>query len=134
MQFSKSQPKEPLPPYSVPSFPWQKLATDFFDYQGAQYLLVTDYYSKYPIVRKLNSTTSAAVINHLESIFAENGIPETLISDNGLQYSSQEFAAFCKQCGTDHVTSSPLYPQSNGFVERSVQTMKNLLRKEEASG
>ena len=70
----------------------------------------------------------------LKSILAENGIPETLISDNGLQYSSQEFAAFCKQWGIDHVTSSPLYPQSNGFVERSVQTVKNLLGKAEASG
>ena len=91
MQFPKRQPKEPLHPYSVPSFPRQKLATDLFYDQGAQYLLVTDYYSKYPIVRKLNSTTSVAVINHLKSIFAENGIPETLISDNGPQFSSQEF-------------------------------------------
>ena len=77
MQFSQRQPKEPLHPPSVPSFPWQKLATDLFDYKGAQYLLVTDYYSKYPIVRKVNSTITAAVINHLKSIFAENGIPET---------------------------------------------------------
>ncbi|PFX17897.1 Retrovirus-related Pol polyprotein from transposon 17.6 [Stylophora pistillata] len=69
-----------------------------------------DYYSKYPIVRKLSSTTSSAVINHLKSIFAENGVPETLISDNGPQYNSQEFA------------------------EWSVQTVKNLLRKAEAPG
>ena len=112
MQFSKRQPKEPLHPQSVPSIPWQKLATDLFDYQGAQYLLVTDYYSKSPIVRKLNSTTSAAVINHIKSIFAKNGMPETLISDNGPQYSSQEFVAFCKQSGIDHVTSSPQYPKA----------------------
>ena len=67
---------------------------NLFDYQGAQFLLVTDHYNNYPIVRKLKSTTSAAVINNLEFIFAENGIPETLISDNSPQYSSQEFAAF----------------------------------------
>ena len=93
--------------------------TNLFDYQGAQFLLVTDYYNKYPIVRKLKSTTSAAVINNLKSIFAENGIPETLMSDNSPQYSSQELTAFCKQWGIDQVTSSPLYPQSNGFVEQS---------------
>jgi len=115
-----------LHPHNVPRFPWQKLGTDLFDYQGAQYLLATDYYSKYPIVRKLNSSTSAAVINHLKSVFADHGIAETLVSDNGLQYS--------KQWGIDHVTSSPLYPQSNGSIEQSVQTVKNLLRKAEASG
>ena len=81
-------------------------------------------------MRKLNSTTSTAVINNPKSIFAENGIPETLISDNSAQYSSQEFAAFCKQWGIDQVMSSPLYPQSNGFVEQSVQTVKNLWKAE----
>ena len=103
------------------------------DYREAQYVLVTDYYSKYPIVRKLNSSTSAAVVNHLKSVFAEHEIVETLVSDNGPQYNSQEFEAFYKQWGIDYVTSSPLHPQSNGFIERSVQTVKNLLRKAEAS-
>ena len=134
MQFSKCQSKGLLHPHNVPSFPRQQLGTDLFDYQGTQYLLVTDYYSKYPIVRKLNSSTSAAVINHLKSVFAEHGIAETPVSDNGLQYSSPQFAAFCKQWGIDHVRSSPLYPQSNGFIERSVQTVKNHLRKAEALG
>jgi len=133
-RFSKQQPKETLHPHNVPSYPWQRLGCDLFDYGGAQYLLVADYYSKYPIVRKLSSTTSAAIINHLKSIFAEHGIPESLVSDNGPQYSSKEFAAFCDQWGINHITSSPVYPKSNGFIERMVQTVKNLLRKSEAAG
>ena len=32
------------------------------------------------------------------------------------------------------MTSSPLYPQSNEFIEKSVQIVKNLLQKAEASG
>ena len=111
-------------PHNVPSFPRQKFATDLLNYQRGQYLLITDYYSKYPIIRKLTSTTSADVINHLKLVFAENEIPETLrlVSDNRPQYthcSSQESAAFCKQSDTDHVTSTPLYPQSNGFIDNS---------------
>ena len=98
-QFSKQQPKETLHPHNVPSYPWQRLGCDLFDYGGAQYLLVTDYYSKYPIIRKLSSTTSAAIINHLKSIFAEHGIPESLVSENGPRYSSKEFAAFYDQWG-----------------------------------
>ena len=118
----------------MPSFPWQKLGCDLFDYQGAQYLLVADYYSKYPILRTLNSTTSAAIINHLKSLFAEHGIPESLVTDNGPQYSSPEFAAVCDHWGINHITSSPLYPKSNGFIERMVQTVKNLLKKSDAAG
>ena len=61
--------------YRVLSF----LATDLLDYKGAQYLLVTVYYKKYPILRKLNSST-AAVINYLKSIFAEHGIQSNLFN------------------------------------------------------
>ena len=82
----------------------------------------------------MTSTTFVAIINHLKSIFAEYGIPEILVSDNGPQYSSHDFTAFCNQCGIDHVTSSPRYPQSNGCVERMVQTLKALLEKAQASG
>lgn len=86
-----------------------------------------------PHPKKLNSTTSAAIINHLKSIFAEHGIPESLVTDNGPQYSSREFAAFCDHWGINHITSSPLYSKSNGFIEPMVQTVKNLLKKSDAA-
>ena len=73
------------------------------------------------------STTSNSTISVLKAIFARYGIPEVLRSDNGPQYQSQEFIAFSKAYNFIHVTSSPLYPQSNGQVERAVQTLKNLL-------
>ena len=52
------------------------------------YLLVVDYFSRYPEVVKLTSTTSATIISVLKNIFARHGIPEVLGSDNGPQYAS----------------------------------------------
>lgn len=46
------------------------------------------------------------------------------MSDNGPQYSSQEFAIFAKEYEFIHATSSPRYPQSNGLAEKSVQIVK----------
>ena len=51
------------------------------------------------------------------------------MSDNGPQYSSEEFRVFCTKYGIEHVTSSPLFPQSNGFIERTVQTIKRMFTK-----
>lgn len=126
----KIQPRsEPMKPSSLPEYPWQRVATDLMQYKGNMYLLVIDYYSRYIEIAKLSTTTSKAIINHLKSIFSRHGIPERLISDNGPQYSSGEFVEFARVYGFDHVTSSPLYPQANGEVEKAVSTAKSLIGK-----
>ena len=89
---------------------------------------IVDYFSRYPEVVKLTSTTSVNIINILKSIFARHGIPSTLITDNGPQFSSREFQKFVSVYSFQHLTSSPRYPQSNGLVERAVGTTKGLLR------
>ena len=122
---------EPMIPTSLPEYPWQKIATDLMQYKNSMYLLIIDYYSRYIEIAKLTSTTSKDIINHLKSIFSRHGIPERLISDNGPQYSSREFAEFSRLYGFDHITSSPLYPQANGEVERAVSTVKSLIGKSE---
>ena len=126
--------KEPLIPHDVPKRPWHTLGSDLFYWNNSNYLVIADYYSKFPIVRKLNNITSETVISHLKAIFEEHGIPERLISDNGTQYTSEAFRNFSRVWGFEHITSSPNYPQSNGFAERMVQTVKNLLQKCKESG
>ena len=60
--------------------------------------------------------------------------PVKFVTDNGPQYSSAAFREFSHTYGFTHVTSSPLYPQSNGLSERTVQTVKNVLQKCKESG
>ena len=77
----------------------------------------------------MSSTTSSSIISALKSVFARHGIPEVLRSDNGPQYTSKEFKTFSSSYDFQQITSSPRFPQSNGQAERSVQTIKNLLKK-----
>ena len=88
-----------------------------------------DYYSRYIEVAKLTSTSSNDIIRHLKSIFACHGIPESVMSNNGPQYSAASFNNFTKEYGFTHITSSPRYPQANGAAERAVKTVKELLDK-----
>ena len=121
--------KEPLMTSTLPKYPWQVVGTDLFELNKSNYLLAVDYFSRYPEIVKLSSTTSSGIITGLKSIFARHGVPEVLKSDNGPQYSSAEFKSFTSSYGIQHVTSSPKFPQSNGEAERCVQTVKNLLKK-----
>ena len=93
--------------------------------------MVIDYFSRYVEIAKLNSESSAAVIKHMKSIYASHGILLEVVSDNGPQYSSREFAMFSKEYGFVHSTSSPKHPQSNGEAKRGVKTVKALLKKAE---
>jgi len=129
-----STTNEPLLPHDVPPRAWHTLSSDLFHWEEKHYLLVADLFSKFPIVRKLDSISSRAIISHLKGIFEEHGIPERLLSDNGTQYSSDEFRKFAATYGFEHVTSSPVYPRSNGFIERMVQTVKHIFTKARESG
>ena len=76
---------------------WQKVGTDLFVWKQVTYLLVIDYYSRYIEIANLDSLTTDGVITHLKSIFARHGIPHTVVSDNGPQYSSSSFATFAEK-------------------------------------
>ena len=128
-ELQKSPIDETLMPHEIPVRPWQIVATDIFSLNGINHLLIVDYYSKYPFIRKLREFSSKEVIAFIKQIFAEQGIPERLISDNDSHFSSQHFREFAKAWDFEHITSSPRCPQSNGMTERCVQTIKAAMKK-----
>jgi transposase InsO family protein len=121
--------KEPLMSHEVPERPWQVVASDLFSWEGQDFLTIVDYYSKYFEVYPIRNTLATTVIHHMKLAFSHHGVPEKLISDNGLQYASKESAKFSKQYGFVHATSSPKHAQSNGLAEKTVQTVKHTLAK-----
>ena len=121
---------QPLIPTPTPRSEWTQVASDLFEWQGENYLLIIDYFSRWFEICHLSSISSAAVINGCKSIFARMGIPEKFHSDKGVQFMSKEFAQFAEYWGFTHTSSSPHHHSGNGEAERAVQTVKNLLKKE----
>ena len=109
--------------------PWSKLASDIFDIKGQSYIVIADYYSRFPYVKQLSNITSKSIINVFKPLFADHGFCDILVTDNGPSYVSKEFTTFLEDCSIRHITSSPMYPQSNGFAESMVKVMKNLITK-----
>jgi len=126
---TRFQYAEPLMSSGFPDYPWQRVASDLFEWKKQKYLLVIDYYPRFIEIARMSTATSSDVINHLKSIFARHGIPESLTSDNGPQYSAELFSTFAKDYGFTHLTSSPHYLQGNGAAERAVRMVKTLLEK-----
>ena len=125
----RSRPaRELLQPHEIPDGPWQKLGMDFFDLKGKCYILICDYFSKFPFMFSCK-TSWGSLKDRLIDLFSNEGFPKEIISDNGSPFNSQEFADYLSSHGVKHTTSSPHYPQSNGFIERHIQTVKNLLYK-----
>ena len=95
---------------------------------GEYVLVVVDYYSRYFEVDILTSVTSPKVIESLEKIFCTHGLPQSLKTDNGTQFVSDEFERFLKKNDIDHRTSTPLWPQANGEVQRHNRSLLKTLK------
>ena len=127
-------PRLPYEPHQVPFYPYQKVGMDLFELDGKTYLMSVDYYSKWITITNLDHTKSRDVIEAVDEQFANFGIPEEVISDNGPQFACTDFRSFADRLGFRHVTSSPGYPSSNGQAERSIQTAKKTMSKMFADG
>ena len=90
--------------------------------------MICDYFSKFPFLYRAK-TSFWSLRDHLIDLFSIEGYPDEIVSDNGPPFQSKEFAKFLSGLGIKHTTSSPGYPRSNGFIERHIQTVKNMLSK-----
>jgi len=128
-------PVAPLHPWPWPSKPWKRIHVDFAGpFQGHMFLVIVDAHAKWPAVFIMTSTTVAKPVEAFRQVFAAYGLPEQLVSDNGPQFTSEEFAIFLKQNGVKHVRCAPYHPASNGLAERFVQSLKTALKASKGDG
>uniref|UniRef100_A0A1I8BLH5 RNA-directed DNA polymerase n=1 Tax=Meloidogyne hapla TaxID=6305 RepID=A0A1I8BLH5_MELHA len=110
---------------------WERVHIDFAGpcKDGKLYLIVIDANSKWPEVFGNMTTSAKDTIKCLEWLGTHYGYPETIVSDNGSPFRSNEFKVYCENRGISQVFSAPYHPQSNGQVERFVDYFKRMMIK-----
>lgn len=128
-RFAPSNQKEPLLSIPPPTLPWEHLGCDLMELDGVDYLVTSDYYSRWFELDLMTSTTSAAIAEKLSTHFAREGIPQKMRTDNDTRFMSESFQSFLRKMDIQHSTSSPIYPKANGHVEKAVDIAKRILKK-----
>ncbi|XP_026582351.1 uncharacterized protein K02A2.6-like, partial [Pseudonaja textilis] len=128
------QSTRPAPPAATPTRwesaggPWSRLHIDLAGpVHGRTFLVLVDSYSKWIDLALLPSTTTQAIVKALIRLFVTHGLPDTLVSDNGPQFTSCEFSMYVANLGIRHILTAPFHPASNGMAERAVRSVKEAL-------
>ena len=129
-EHAPSQPSAPPKPLPQPDFPFQYIASDYFQAGGHHYLVIADRFSGWPTVQFCGRSTDNAnkLLENLREYFAMHGIPEELSTDGGSTYMAYETQKFLADYGVRHRVSSVAYPHSNQRAELAVKSMKRLIR------
>ena len=91
-------PPSPLQPWQWPTRPWSRLHLDFAGpFLGHMFLILIDAHSKWLEVYQMRSITSSTTIEQLRTTFAQFGLPDTVVMDNGPSYTSVEFDNFLQK-------------------------------------
>ena len=73
--------KEPLQPHDIPEGPWRKFGIDYFTFDGNAYVLICDYFSKFPFLYRAK-TSFWSLRDCLIDLFSIEGYPDEIVSDN----------------------------------------------------
>ena len=129
------QPAGHLNPISSP-WPFAQWGLDILDpfpraASNRRFILVAiDYFTKWAEAKALANIRDVDVKKFVwKNIVIRFGVPDTLISDNGLQFDSKAFRNFCRGLGIMNRYFTPAYPQSNGQVKAVNKTILNGLKR-----
>ena len=78
--------------------------------------------------------TSEKIVSMLSKIFVTHGLPLSLRTDNGPQFTSKHSTKFLEENGIEHRRTTPLWPQANGEIERQRHSILKRLRIAQAEG
>ena len=125
-----SQAAEPAVTAPPPLYPFQQVCSDYFELDGATYIVMVDRYSGWPSIQYFapGKANSKSLIDTLRDWFLIFGVPEECASDGGSTYVSGATEEFFKAWGVKPRVSSRAFPHSNARAELGVKTCKRLIR------
>lgn len=100
--------------------PWQLISVDYIgpflrSKRGYSYILIiTDWLTKFTILKPLRKAETGVTIKCLEEdVFLTFGVPQVLISDNGVQFKSKQFVKFLDSYSVRHMKNANYFAQHN---------------------
>ena len=127
-------PKAPLVPMTISDAPMHFISLDIAfmpkDHHGFQYfLLIGDVFSKYITTVPLKDQTASVIVEDLLSHWIYiHGAPYYILSDQGSNVDGDTIREICNALGIAKRRSSAYHSQGNGFAERNVRNVKDILR------
>jgi transposase InsO family protein len=128
------QPAAPLQKFPAPSKRFSHVHVDLVgplpsSEEGHMYLLtVIDRSTRWVEAIPLKNMEASTCAEHFVSGWVSRfGIPATVTTDRGTQFTSSTWAALCRQLGTEHILTTAFHPQANGMVERVHRQIKDAL-------
>ena len=125
-----------LQPLPVPQRIWEEISMDFigplpltprgFD----MVLVVVDRLSKMAIFIPCKSDITSEQTGRLlmQYVFSKHGIPATVLSDRGTQFTAAWLQSLYRLLGTKQLLTTAYHPQTNGQSERVNRTLTEVLR------
>ena len=95
--------------------------------------MVTDIYSRYPVVRFTSNTKTETTIKALDTILSEYGNVSRIDTDNAAIFKSNDWEKYLKIRGIKHRCVTPLWPQANR-AETVMKGLKKSIQKAEVQG
>ncbi len=85
-------------------------------------LVVMDSYLKWPEVFLSTKTDADSTNQALRKLFCREGVPQTLVTDNGTHLTAKSLQDWLKHIDCRQIFSPPHHPQSNGLADNFVMT------------
>ena len=122
----------PIGDFAVPNRRFQHLNVDIVTLppsNGFRYLLTAvDRFSRWPVAIPLVDITAEAVVDAFTHGWVQTfGVPHTVTTDRGSQFSSSLFTQLTKVWGIKHLMTTSYHPEANGLVERFHRRLKESL-------